>query len=61
VRPDWDGGNPVPQPPMHQKAVLGYDGAAKPAYDDLQAAYRAAYDDLQAAYRATQQYPSPTP
>jgi hypothetical protein len=35
---------------MHQKAVLGYDGAAKPAYDDLQA-----------AYRATQQYPSPTP
>jgi beta-glucuronidase len=50
VRPDWDGGNPVPQPPMHQKAVLGYDGAAKPAYYDLQA-----------AYRATQQYPSPTP
>jgi beta-glucuronidase len=50
VRPDWDGGNPVPQPPMHQKAVLGYDGAAKPA----------SYD-LQAAYRATQQYPSPTP
>ena len=50
VRPGWDGGNPVPQPPMHQKAVLGYDGAAKPAYYDLQA-----------AYRATQQYPSPTP
>ena len=50
VRPGWDGGNPVPQPPMHQKAVLGYDGTAKPAYYDLQA-----------AYRATQQYPAPTP
>ena len=50
VRPGWNGGNPVPQPPMHQKAVLGYDGTAKPAYYDLQA-----------AYRATQQYPAPTP
>jgi beta-glucuronidase len=50
VRPGWDGGNPVPQPPMHQKAVLSYDGTAKPAYYDLQA-----------AYRATQQYPAPTP
>jgi beta-glucuronidase len=50
VRPGWDGGNPLPQPPMHQKAVLGYDGVAKPAYYDLQA-----------AYRATQQYPAPTP
>jgi beta-glucuronidase len=50
VRPGWDGGNPVPQPPMHQKAVLSYDGVAKPAYYDLQA-----------AYRATQQYPAPAP
>jgi beta-glucuronidase len=48
VRPGWDGGNPVPQPPMHQKAVLSYDGTAKPAYYDLQA-----------AFRATQQYPAP--
>ena len=50
VRPGWDGGNPVPQPPMHQKAVLSYDGTAKPAYYDMQA-----------AFRATQQYPAPTP
>ena len=50
VRPGWDGGNPLPQPPMHQKAVITYDGVAKPAYYDLQA-----------AYRATQQYPAPTP
>jgi beta-glucuronidase len=50
VRPGWDGGNPLPQPPMHQKAVLSYDGTAKPAYYDLQA-----------AFRATQQYPAPVP
>jgi beta-glucuronidase len=50
VRPGWDGGNPVPQPPLHQKAVLAYDGTAKPAYYQLQA-----------AYRATQQYPAATP
>jgi beta-glucuronidase len=48
VRPGWDGGNPIPTPPFHQKAVLAYDGTPKPAYFDLQA-----------AYRATQQYPSP--
>jgi beta-glucuronidase len=50
VRPGWDGGNPIPQPPLHQKAVLSYDGVPKPAYFDLQA-----------AYRATPQYPAPTP
>jgi len=50
VRPGWDGGNPIPNPPFHQKAVISYDGTPKPAYYDLQA-----------AYRATQQYPAPTP
>jgi beta-galactosidase/beta-glucuronidase len=50
VRPGWDGGNPIPSPPFHQKAVLSYDGVPKPAYFDLQA-----------AYFATQQYPSPAP
>ena len=50
VRPGWDGGNPIPQPPMHEKAVLNYDGTAKPTYYDLQA-----------AFRSTQQYPAPTP
>ena len=48
VRPGWDGGNPIPQPPMHQKAVLSYDGSPKPAYYDPRA-----------AFRATQQYPAP--
>jgi beta-glucuronidase len=50
VRPGWDGGNPVPNPPFHQKAVLSYAGVAKPAYYDLQA-----------AFRATQQYPAAAP
>jgi beta-glucuronidase len=50
VRPGWDGGNPIPQPPMHQKAVMGYGGAPKPAYFDLQA-----------AYRSTPQYPAAAP
>src|SRR3954452_17204994 len=50
VRPGWDGGTPVPHPPFHQKAVLSYDGVAKPAYSALQA-----------AFRATQQYPSAAP
>jgi len=50
VRPGWNGGNPIPNPPFHQKAVISYDGTPKPAYYDLQA-----------AYRATQQYPAPTP
>jgi len=50
VRPGWNGGNPVPQPPMHQKAVLSYDGTAKPAYYDVQA-----------AFSAIQQYPAAVP
>jgi beta-glucuronidase len=50
VRPGWDGGNPVPDPPKHQKAVISYEGTVKPAYYDLQA-----------AFRATQQYPAPVP
>jgi glycosyl hydrolase family 2 len=50
VRPGWDGGNPIPSPPFHQKAVLTYGGSAKPAYFDLLA-----------AYQATQQYPAPAP
>ncbi|WP_028060669.1 glycoside hydrolase family 2 protein [Candidatus Solirubrobacter pratensis] len=38
--PGWTGGNPLPQPPMHQKGVLSYQGQPKPAYATLQAAYR---------------------
>jgi beta-glucuronidase len=35
VRPDWQGGNPHPSPPLHQKAVLTLDWQKKPAWDDL--------------------------
>jgi beta-galactosidase/beta-glucuronidase len=37
VKPDWEGGNPRPQPPIHQKGLLTYDGMArKPAWGDVQ-------------------------
>jgi beta-glucuronidase len=39
--PNWAGGNPVPNPPMHQKGLLTYGGQPKPAYADVRAAYRA--------------------
>ena len=41
VRPAWDGGNPFSTPPIHQKALLHYDGAPKPAWADVQRRYRA--------------------
>jgi beta-glucuronidase len=46
VRPEWEGGNPRPQPPIHQKAVVNFDGVRKPAFADLQR-----------NYLATDQYP----
>jgi beta-glucuronidase len=36
VRPEWDGGNPFSTPPIHQKALLHYDGTPKPAWTDVQ-------------------------
>jgi beta-glucuronidase len=41
VRPGWEGGNPRPQPPVHQKGLLTFDGAKKPAWADVQRAYQA--------------------
>jgi beta-glucuronidase len=42
VRPGWEGGNPRPNPPLHQKGVLTYgDFAHKPAWADLQRNYAA--------------------
>jgi beta-glucuronidase len=41
VRPEWDGGNPRPQPPIHQKAVINFDGVRKPGFADLQRGYLA--------------------
>jgi beta-glucuronidase len=41
VRPNWEGGNPRPSSPIHQKAVIGFDGARKPAFGDLQRGFQA--------------------
>jgi len=39
VRPGWDGGNPKPAPPFHQKGLISIDGTPKPAYTDVQQIY----------------------
>jgi beta-glucuronidase len=40
VRPEWEGGNPWSLPPIHQKALITYDGQPKPAFADVQRWYR---------------------
>ena len=39
VRPDWQGGNPHPAPPLHQKGLLTLDFQKKPAWDDVHRIY----------------------
>jgi beta-glucuronidase len=41
VRPNWDGNNPRPSPPIHQKGLVTFDGAPKPAFADVQRLFRA--------------------
>jgi beta-glucuronidase len=41
VRPQWTGGNPVPQPPWHQKGLVSAAGDAKPAFGAVAQIYRA--------------------
>ena len=41
VRPNWDGGNPRPQSPIHQKGLVSFDGVRKPAFFDVQRIFRA--------------------
>jgi beta-glucuronidase len=37
VKPDWEGGNPRPNPPLFQKGLLRYDDwSRKPAWTDVQ-------------------------
>ena len=36
VRPGWEGGNPRPAAPIHQKGLVSYDGVKKPAFFDIQ-------------------------
>jgi len=41
VRPGWEGGNPWPNPPMHQKGLITMTGVKKPAFYDVQRIYKA--------------------
>ena len=41
VRPQWDGGNPFPASPIHQKALMDYEGTHKPAWTDVQRWFQA--------------------
>ncbi len=41
VRPGWEGGNPRPTSPIHQKGLVTYDGVRKPAWTDVQRSYTA--------------------
>jgi beta-glucuronidase len=41
VRPGWDGGNPRPDSPLHQKGLISFTNVRKPAFFDLQALYKA--------------------
>jgi beta-glucuronidase len=41
VRPNWDGGNPRPNPPIHEKGLLRFDGSKKPAWFDAQRLFAA--------------------
>ncbi len=41
VRPYWDGGNPYPNPPIHEKGIVAFDGTKKPAFADVRELYRA--------------------
>jgi beta-glucuronidase len=39
VRPGWEGGNPRPQSPMHQKALITFAGQRKPAWETVRRHY----------------------
>lgn len=41
VRPNWEGGNPRPQPPIHQKGLITFAGVRKPAFAEVQRIYKA--------------------
>jgi len=47
VKPDWEGGNPRPAPPVHQKGLLTYDDMAR----------KPAWANVQRSYSGTNQYP----
>jgi len=40
VRPNWDGGNPRPMSPIHQKGLIGFNGQRKPAFGEVQRLFK---------------------
>jgi len=40
VRPGWQGGNPRPSPPIHQKGLINFAGVKKPAWFDVQRIFK---------------------
>ena len=40
ARPGWEGGNPRPSPPLHQKGVIDYFGAPKPGAEVISRWFR---------------------
>ena len=40
VRPNWEGGNPWPASPIHQKGLITMAGVKKPAFADIQRIYK---------------------
>lgn len=40
VTPVWNGGNPKPNPPWHNKSVIDETGAKKPAYKIVRRLFR---------------------
>jgi beta-glucuronidase len=41
VRPGWAGGDPRPDPPVHEKGLVSFTGVPKPAYFDAKRIYHA--------------------
>jgi hypothetical protein len=41
VRPDWEGGNPRPEPPWNQKGLTDQFGRKKPAFATTASLYKA--------------------
>ena len=41
VAPGWDGGDPLPDPPIHQKGLISFAGFKKPAYYVVRQMFRA--------------------
>jgi beta-glucuronidase len=40
VRPNWEGGNPWPNSPLHQKGLITMTGVKKPAFADITRIYK---------------------